>query len=107
MSDEILIIGTKAQIRVLGQYPHLITGTGEENVGYCASTNALNLALTGSDTPEDQSSWKPPKKVYFTGQIRQYGPEGMGMTIDDPVWVEEECREYGVKALIKIDMNCP
>lgn len=66
-------------------------------VDYHSHTNTLPEAITGSDIPHLKSTWCLPDIVVYTGNMRQYSPEG-GFTMDvsDPKYLKRLIQAYGI-----------
>ena len=85
MSDRILILcmKTEAQEALWDVKRRLGKKAEDTTIDFCGSTNTINKNMVDSETPEDESTWNLPNKIYHTRRLRQHDEvTGMGMTIN-------------------------
>ena len=113
MDQKILFIGTNAQAREFARDRGIkdrITLSGKAEVEYCALKDTLDVAISGSDTPEKEETWRLPEIVIYTGQIREYDPDarvGANATLNVPGIIEFFLEKYRPPVCVKVDMECP
>tara|TARA_Y100000310_G_scaffold158082_2_gene157520 strand:+ start:2812 stop:3228 length:417 start_codon:yes stop_codon:yes gene_type:complete len=97
--DRVVFVGLGIQFTTFKRIAALASGQDEPDLILCRTLDGLPYALTGDENArpedEDRSHWILPDKVFYSGGLRQYDPQGAGMNVYAHD-IDERIMEFGL-----------